>query len=139
MNAIKNPVILFWGFRSAVFLIAVQVALVLGVACSSGLHKSAVSVADVVNHVAKKGDALYAVSVAQCHAAESVAAEIPDVTAAERLVLDIRVRCDEAFRALERVRLAVVALDVTVAKVEDGTVTAAELAEQGGHGAEAVR
>ena len=89
---------------------------------------AAVTVADVVNEVSRRGDRIYAVSVDACHAAETVAAHHPDLATAERLVTEVRVRCDVAFTALEAARKAVTLVDDAVAKSRGGELSAADLA-----------
>lgn len=99
------------------------------VACASaGAQKTVVTVADVVNQVAKRGDQVYAVSVQECDAAEKVAVELPDVGQAGNLVKAIRAKCDVAFKALDSLRLGVNTLDEAVARAEKGQLTAADLA-----------
>lgn len=109
-------------------MLAVQLLLFTPFACSSAAHP-AVTVADVVNEVALRGDASYAVTVEQCNEGEKRAAEIPDLDAAKVVVARIRSTCDVAFRAFEKVRSSIDALDSAVASAEQGKITARELAE----------
>lgn len=88
--------------------------------CAGTGPKVAISAADIVNEVARRGDQSYAVSVASCHAAELVAAELPDVAEAERAVGRIRSACDRAFHLFEEVRLAVARVDEAMARAEAG-------------------
>ncbi len=88
--------------------------------CSGTGPKVAISAADIVNEVARRGDQTYAVSVEACHAAEMVAAEQPNVDEAERAVGRIRAACDHAFHALDEVRLAIARVDEAMARAEAG-------------------
>jgi len=89
-------------------------------------ERAAATAADVVREVAHYGDQLYAVSVDRCHQAELVAAALPELEAARAAVGEIRSRCDDAFFALEQLRLAVNTADEWAAKLERGTTTVRE-------------
>jgi hypothetical protein len=91
-------------------------------------QRAAVTVADVVNEVARRGDRIYSVSVDACNAAEALAAHHADLDTAERLVGEVRRRCDVAFAALEAARKAVALVDDAVARGGAGGLSAADLA-----------
>jgi hypothetical protein len=86
-------------------------------------QRQAATAADVVNEVAKRGDQVYAVSVEACHNAELAAAALPDLETAKTTVTEIRQRCDVAFLALERLRLAVAYVDNLVEQLDKGAAT----------------
>lgn len=96
-------------------------------ACGSTGPQVAVSAADIVNEVVRRGDRAYAVSVSSCHTAERVAAELPDVQTATRAVERIRASCDHAFQSLELVRASVARVDSILAKVEAGALPVKDL------------
>lgn len=98
------------------------------VACAGGAQKTVVTVADVVNQVARRGDQVYAVSVAECNQAEKVAVELPDLNKAGNLVKEIRAKCDVAFKALDSLRIGVNTLDEAIARADKGQLSAADLA-----------
>lgn len=89
-------------------------------ACAGTGPKVAISAADIVNEVARRGDQAYGVSVESCHAAEAVAAELPNVAEAERAVGRIRSACDHAFHRFDEVRLAIARVDEAMARAEAG-------------------
>jgi uncharacterized protein YhaN len=95
--------------------------------CSGGGAQAAITAADIVNEVAKRGDQAYQVSIGTCHAAEAAAAELPDVTQAEAAVLKIRKACDHAFATLEQVRLALQRVDQAFLLAEQGKLPVRDL------------
>jgi hypothetical protein len=117
-----------WLRVSGLMLLA-QLALFTPFACSSAAKPAVVTVADVVNEVARKGDATYGVSVQQCNEAEKHAAEMQDLDLAKQTVARIREQCDKAFRVFERVRATIASLDAAVADAEAGKLTAKDLAD----------
>lgn len=118
------------GLRAAVFLLLCQVAIFCAQACGSGAPRmAAITVADVVNEVAQRGDVLYGVGVETCDAAERVAAEQGTPEQAEATVRAIRVQCDEAFRAFDRLRIATERLDAAVAAIGTHPLSAKDLSE----------
>lgn len=90
-------------------------------------QKAVVTVADVVNEVARKGDYLDAVAVAACNEAEKAALKHPDVEVAEALIKDIRVQCDLAFASVDVLEHLIKVTDGTFAKMQTGKVSAQEL------------
>jgi hypothetical protein len=111
-----------------VALLPLSVVAPLTVTSCATPQRAAVSVADVVNEVARRGDRIYAVSVDACNAAEVLAAHHRDLATAEKLVGEVRSRCDLAFAALEAARKAVTLVDDAVAKSRAGELSAADLA-----------
>lgn len=79
--------------------------------------------AELLNEIAKRGDQVYGVSVERCHRAELAAAKLPDLEDARALVATVRAQCDQAFQALEALRLALEGIDNTLADLERGTAT----------------
>lgn len=114
---------------SAVMLL-LQVVMFVMVSCSSQATDMAViSAADVVNEIARRGDQVYAVGVRECNAAERQAAELPDLPSAKALVSQIRTQCDKAFRAIDRVREVIAAIDRMLVEVDAGSLAVADLTE----------
>jgi hypothetical protein len=107
---------------SAVMML-LQVFLFVAVSCSSSATEQGVlSAADVVNEIARRGDQVYAVGVRECNAAEVAAAELPDLASARTLVGQIRLQCDKAFRAVDRVREVIAAIDRTLVEIDAGSM-----------------
>jgi hypothetical protein len=107
---------------SAVMML-LQVFLFVAVSCSSSATEQAVlSAADVVNEIARRGDQVYAVGVRECNAAEVAAAELPDLASARTLVGQIRLQCDKAFRAVDRAREVIAAIDRTLVEIDAGSM-----------------
>ena len=87
-----------------------------------------VSVAQVVDAIAHKGDQIDAVTVDVCHKAESAAADIPDLRDAELAVMRIREACDKAFAAVDVTAEAIARVDAVMEKVETGELSVDDLA-----------
>ncbi len=94
-----------------------------------GCHSTqpAITAAEVVNEVAQRGDQAFQVSVAACHAAEQVAAELPDVDKASSTVLRIRAACDHVFARFDLLRTAITKLDEAMGQAADGRVSVRDL------------
>lgn len=83
--------------------------------CSAAQASAAgATTAQVVNEVARSGDAIYAVSVAECHAAEVAASHALELSVAKATVAEVRSRCDVAFQALRKAQSAVVSVDAAL-------------------------
>lgn len=94
-----------------------------------GCHSTqpAITAAEVVNEVAQRGDQAFQVSVSACHAAEQVAAELPDVDKASSTVLRIRAACDHVFARFDLLRTAITKLDEAMGQAADGRVSVRDL------------
>lgn len=122
--------IVLHGFKAAMALLVLQVALFCAQACgSTAARGAAITVADVVNEVAQRGDVLYGVSVDTCDQAERAAAEQGTPEQAEKLVGAIRARCDEAFRAFDRLRIATERIDAAVDAIGTHPLSARDLSD----------
>jgi hypothetical protein len=118
------------GIRAAVFLLLAKLAMFCAQACGAATPRAAVvTVADVVNEVAQRGDVLYGVGVETCDAAERVAVEQGTPEQAEQTIRAIRAQCDEAFRAFDRLRIATERLDEAVAAMAERPLSAKELSD----------
>lgn len=85
--------------------------------------------AQIVDQVAMRGDQVDAVLVGACDEAERQAAELPDIESAERLVFEIRKRCDQAFEAVDKLAEAIVATDALMGRYESGEVKLTKVME----------
>lgn len=94
---------------------------------SQAAQTTTLTVADLVNEVAHRGDTIYGVTVEECHQAELGASKAPDLRSAQTLVSTIRAKCHVAFDALETVRVSINTLDEAVEKAGKGQITAADL------------
>lgn len=88
-----------------------------------------VRAADIVDEVALRGDQIDAVSVELCDQAEQVALTYPDVDAAEAAISEIRKRCDQAFKAIDKVAETIAVVDSIFAEVEQGEDRVTDLVE----------
>lgn len=105
---------------------AICAAIIMTQSCAFA-ERTVIKAADVVNEVAHRGDQLDAVAVESCHAAEEAAVEHPDLDEAERLVGEIRAKCDAAFEAIDEVERAIATVDEVFASVERGQTELEEL------------
>jgi N-acetylglucosamine kinase-like BadF-type ATPase len=96
-------------------------------ACKGVQQRTVVSAAEVVNEVAKKGDHIDAVSVEICHEAESAAADLPDLDRAEKLVMEIRGRCDMVFTGIDKLEQAIKHVDLVFEAVQRNDATVEDL------------
>lgn len=86
-------------------------------ACTA-TERTVVTAAQVVDGIALRGDKIDAIAVSSCHAAELKAADLPDLNQAAESVESIRVACDAAFEAVDKLEASIEAVDAVFSAVE---------------------